>query len=228
GWHTVRLRPARLSSALGSGLGVMGKVARDVVLLAQTEVAEAAEGAGDGRGGSSTMPHKHNPVGAVAVIACAQRAPGLVATMLGSMLQEHERAAGAWQAEWEPLLELLRLTGSAASALRELLEGLDVDPERMRADLDATGELVMSESVAAALSESIGRPAAQELVTKAAAASAQQGRSFRQVLADLPEVSDALGADGLDAALDPRRYLGVTDALIGRALAEHARVREPA
>ena len=228
GWHTVRLRPVRLSAALGSGLGVMGKVARDVVLLAQTEVAEAAEGAGDGRGGSSTMPHKHNPVGAVAVIACAQRAPGLVATMLGSMLQEHERAAGAWQAEWEPLLELLRLTGSAASALRELLEGLDVDPERMRADLDATGELVMSESVAAALSESIGRPAAQELVTKAAAASAQQGRSFRQVLADLPEVSDALGADGLDAALDPRRYLGVTDALIGRALAEHARVREPA
>ena len=228
GWHTVRLRPARLSAALGSALGVMGKVARDVVLLAQTEVSEAAEGASEGRGGSSTMPHKRNPVGAVAVIACAQRAPGLVATMLGSMLHEHERAAGAWQAEWEPLLELLRLAGSAATALRELLQGLDVDPERMRADLDASGELVMSESVAAALSESIGRPAAQELVTKAAAASAQEGRSFRQVLADLPEVSDALGADGLDAALDPRGYLGVTDDLIGRALAEHARVREPA
>jgi 3-carboxy-cis,cis-muconate cycloisomerase len=226
GWHTVRLRPARLSAALGSALGVMGKVARDVVLLAQTEISEAAEGASDGRGGSSTMPHKRNPVGAVAVIACAQRAPGLVATMLGSMLQEHERAAGAWQAEWEPLLELLRLAGSAATALRELLEGLDVDPERMRADLDASGELVMSESVAAALSKSIGRPAAQELVTKAAAASAQEGRSFRQVLADLPEVADALGADGLDAALDPRGYLGVTDELIGRALAEHARLRE--
>ena len=102
GWHTIRLRPARCSAALGSALGVMGKVARDVVLLAQTEVAEAAEGAGEGRGGSSTMPHKRNPVGAVAVIACAQRAPGLVATILGAMGQEHERAAGAWQAEWEP------------------------------------------------------------------------------------------------------------------------------
>jgi 3-carboxy-cis,cis-muconate cycloisomerase len=228
GWHTVRLRPARLSAALGSALGVMGKIARDVVLLAQTEVAEAAEGAGEGRGGSSTMPHKRNPVGAVAVIACAQRAPGLVATILGAMVQEHERAAGAWQAEWEPLLELLRLAGSAATTLRELLEDLDVDAERMRADLDATGELVMSESVAAALSASIGRPAAQELVAEAAAVSAREGRAFRDVLAGLPEISGALGADGLEAALDPRRYLGVTDELIGRALAEHARLREAA
>jgi 3-carboxy-cis,cis-muconate cycloisomerase len=228
GWHTVRLRPARLSAALGSALGVMGKVARDVVLLAQTEIAEAAEGASEGRGGSSTMPHKRNPVGAVAVIACAQRGPGLVATILGAMAQEHERAAGTWQAEWEPLLELLRLAGSAATTLRQVLEGLDVDAERMRRDLDATGELVMSESVAAALSESIGRPAAQELVAKAASVSARQGRPFREVLADQPEVSGALGADGLDAALDPRRYLGVTDELISRALAEHDRLREPA
>jgi 3-carboxy-cis,cis-muconate cycloisomerase len=226
GWHTVRLRPARLSASLGSALGVMGKIARDVVLLVQTEVAEATERGGDGRGGSSTMPHKRNPVGAVAVVACAQRAPGLVATMMASMIQEHERAAGAWQAEWEPLLELLRLTGSAATTLRELLEGLDVDAERMRVDLDATGELVMSESVAAALSKSLGRPAAQELVTRAAAASADKRRSFREVLAGLPEVEQALGADGLDAALDPRGYLGVTDELIGRALAEHARLRE--
>jgi 3-carboxy-cis,cis-muconate cycloisomerase len=228
GWHTIRLRPARLSAALGSALGVMGKVARDVVLLAQTEVAEAAEGAGEGRGGSSTMPHKRNPVGAVAVIACAQRAPGLVATILGAMGQEHERAAGAWQAEWEPFLELLRLAGSAANALRELLAGLDVDADRMRADLDATGEVVMSESVAAALAESIGRPAAQDLVAEAASVSARSGRAFREVLADTPGVSEVLGADGLDAALDPRRYLGVTDQLITRALAEHARPREQA
>jgi len=226
GWHTVRLRPARLSAALGSALGVMGKIARDVVLLAQTEVAEAAESASAGRGGSSTMPHKRNPVGAVAVIACAQRAPGLVATILGAMAQEHERAAGAWQAEWEPLLELLRLAGSAAASLRELLEGLDVDAERMRVNLDATGELVMSESVAAALSQSIGRPAAQELIAEAAAISAREGRPFRQVLMGLPEVSRVLDARGLDAALDPSGYLGATAELIGRALAEHAQLRE--
>ena len=172
------------------------------------------------------MPHKRNAVGAVAVIACAQRAPGLVATIMASMVQEHERAAGAWQAEWEPLLELLRLAGSAATTLRELVEGLDVDAERMRANLGATGELVMSESVAAALSESIGRPAAQELVVNAAARSVQEGRSFRAALADVPEVESTLGADGLDAALDPRGYLGVADQLIERALAEHARLRE--
>jgi 3-carboxy-cis,cis-muconate cycloisomerase len=162
----------------------------------------------------------------VAVIACAQRAPGLVATILGAMGQEHERAAGAWQAEWEPILELLRLAGSAATTLRGVLEGLEVDAERMQAALDMTGELVMSESVAAALSESIGRPAAQELVTAAATVSAQEGRPFRQVLMGLPEVREALGAGGLDAALDPRGYLGVSDELIGRALAEHGRLRE--
>ncbi|HEY1509821.1 MAG TPA: 3-carboxy-cis,cis-muconate cycloisomerase [Solirubrobacteraceae bacterium] len=227
-WHTVRLRPARLSAALGSALGVMGKVARDVVLLAQTEVAEASEGGGEGRGGSSTMPHKRNPVGAVAVIACAQRAPGLVSTILSSMLQEHERAAGAWQAEWEPLLELLRLAGSAAGSLRATLDSLEVDTERMRLDLDASGELVMSESVAAALSGELGRPAAQELVARAASASTRERRSFRDVLTETPEAAAVLGDDGLEAALDPRHYLGVTDELISRALADHNQLRSPA
>jgi 3-carboxy-cis,cis-muconate cycloisomerase len=225
-WHTIRLRPARLSSALGAALGVMGKVAGDVVLLAQTEVAEATEGGGDGRGGSSTMPHKRNPVGAVTVVACAQRAPGLVATIFSAMGQEHERAAGAWQAEWEPLLELLRLAGSAATVLAELLAGLDVDPDRMRSDLNATGELLMSESVASALSKSLGRPAAQDLVEQAAQRSVAEARPFREVLAELPEVGDALGRDGLAQALDPQRYLGVSDELIARALASHERSRE--
>jgi 3-carboxy-cis,cis-muconate cycloisomerase len=225
-WHTVRLRPARLSCALGTALGVMGKIARDVALLAQTEVAEAAEGESEGHGGSSTMPHKRNPVGAVAVVACAQRAPGLVATILSAMLHEHERAAGAWQAEWEPLLELLRLTGSAASALAEVLGGLDVDPERMRADLDAMGELLMSESVAVALAKSIGWTAAQKLVGEAARFSAEGGWTFREALLELPEVRDVLGTDGLDEALDPAGYLGVSDELIARALTAHRGLRQ--
>jgi 3-carboxy-cis,cis-muconate cycloisomerase len=166
-WHTVRTRPARLACALGAATGVMGKIAGDVELLAQTEVREVAEG-GEGRGGSSTLPHKRNPVGAVAVSACAARVPGLVATMLASMAQEHERAAGAWQAESETLSDLLRLTGSAAAALRELLEGLEVDTDRMHANLDITDGLLMTESVVTALTPSLGRAKAQELVEEAA------------------------------------------------------------
>ncbi|MBV9007166.1 MAG: 3-carboxy-cis,cis-muconate cycloisomerase [Solirubrobacterales bacterium] len=220
-WHTLRLRPARLAAALGAALGMMGKIARDVVLLAQTEVAEASERAGDGRGASSAMPQKQNPVGSVAVLACAHRGPGLVATILSAMVQEHERAAGAWQAEWEPLLELLRLTGSAAASLNEVLEGLSVNQGKMTEDLGTTGDLLMSESVAVALAPSIGRPAAQDLVASAARRSSQEGRSFREVLLESHEVADSLGPSGLEQALDPRRYLGVAQALIDRALVAH-------
>jgi 3-carboxy-cis,cis-muconate cycloisomerase len=167
------------------------------------------------------MPHKRNPVGGIGLIACAQRGPGLVATMLAAMVQEHERGAGAWQAEWDTLLELLRLTGSSAAIARELLAGLEVDPEKMRSDMDLTGGLVMSESVAAALASSMGRSDAQNLVEKAARRSVQSGREFREVLLELPEVADGLGEDALDRALDPAGYLGVSAQLIDRALAGH-------
>ncbi len=213
-WHTIRLRPAALAAALAAAAGVMGKIARDVVLLAQTEVAEASEGGGPGRGGSSTMPHKQNPVGAIGVLACAYRAPGLLATIYAAMVQEHERAAGAWQAEWEPLLELLRLAGSAAAGTRELVSDLRIDRDKLEADLQITGGLLMSESVATALSDQLGRTAAQELVERAA----RDGRPFREALLDVPEVADALGPDGVARALDPARYLGVTSQLIDRAL----------
>jgi 3-carboxy-cis,cis-muconate cycloisomerase len=220
-WHTIRLRPARLAGALGSALGVIGKIARDVILLAQTEVAEVIEGGGEGRGGSSTLPHKRNPVGAVAALACAERGPGLVATILAAMVQEHERAAGAWQAEWEPMLELLRLAGSGAAAVRGCVSCLEVDPGKMRADLDLTGSLVMSESVAVELARSIGRPAGQHLVEGTARRSVAERRPFRDVLLEVPEVRDHLGADGVDRALDPRGYLGVSDQLIDRAVSAH-------
>ena len=220
-WHTIRLRPVRIASALGATLGVGGKIGRDVLLLAQTEVAEVVEGGGEGRGGSSTMPHKRNPVGAVSLVACAERGPGLVGTMLAAMAQEHERGAGTWQAEWETLPQLLRLTGSAAAILSELLRRLELHPEKMRADVDMTGGLVMSESVAAALSPALGRADAQDLVERAARRSVDSGRAFRDVLLDVPSVGDTLGPGGLDAALDPGSYLGVTNELIDRALAAH-------
>jgi 3-carboxy-cis,cis-muconate cycloisomerase len=137
-WHADRRRPARVAAALGLLAGQVGKLARDVTLLAQTEVGEAREGEPDPehpRGGSSSMGHKRNPVAAVSALACAQRVPALVVTMLSSMVGEHERAAGAWQAEWETWGDLLRLTGSATAWARELLEGLEVDPAAMAANL---------------------------------------------------------------------------------------------
>ena len=134
-WHTNRVRVARTAAALGVLAGALGKVARDVTLLAQGEVGEVHEGGPPGRGGSSAMAHKHNPVAAVSVLACSRRVPGLVATMLANMEQEHERAAGAWQAEWGTLSELLSLTGSAAAWAADLTTNLRVDPERMRANL---------------------------------------------------------------------------------------------
>jgi 3-carboxy-cis,cis-muconate cycloisomerase len=134
-WHTNRVRIARIAAALGVLAGALGKVARDVTLLAQGEVGEVHEGGPPGRGGSSAMAHKHNPVAAVSVLACSRRVPGLVATMLANMEQEHERAAGAWQAEWGTLSELLSLTGSAAAWAADLTTNLEVDPERMRANL---------------------------------------------------------------------------------------------
>jgi 3-carboxy-cis,cis-muconate cycloisomerase len=153
-WQAIRVRPAALAAGLGAMTGVLAKIARDVTLLAQDEVGEVRERGGEGYGASSAMAHKRNPVAAVSVLACAGRVPGLVATMLAAMTQEHERAAGAWQAEWGTLTELLRLTGSAAAWARELLDGLEVDTARMgehvarlaaagvENDLGAAGELV--------------------------------------------------------------------------------------
>jgi 3-carboxy-cis,cis-muconate cycloisomerase len=134
-WHAIRVRPADLAAALGGLAGVLGKVARDVTLLAQQEVGEVREGGDPARGASSAMAHKHNPVGALSVLACTKRVPGLVATILSCMEQEHERAAGAWQAEWGTQTELIRLVGSATAWSRELLEHLEVDSGRMGENL---------------------------------------------------------------------------------------------
>ena len=220
-WHAVRTRPAALATALGSCAGVLAKVARDVALLAQTEVAEVREGGDPARGGSSAMPHKRNPVAAVAVAACAARVPGLVATVLGAMAQEHERAAGNWHAEWEPQRDLLRLVGSAAAWSRELLDGLEVDPARMRANLDAAGGLPMAEAAVGALAGAVGRARARDLVDQAARRAAASGRPLADTLLETPEVARHLGPAGVEAALDPGRYLGSAQALIDRALAAH-------
>jgi 3-carboxy-cis,cis-muconate cycloisomerase len=213
-WHTDRTRIAELAGGLGAVAGVLGKIATDLILFGQTEVAEVAE-TGE-RGGSSAMPHKRNPVAAISASACARRAPGLVATLLAAMPQEHQRAAGAWQAEWEPLSELLRLTGSAAAWIREALEGLRVDAVQMRANLDVTGGLLLAERVVGALG---GDPAARAAVTAACARTVAEDRPLREVLAADPAIS--LTADQIDEALDPEGYVGAARAFVDRALAAH-------
>jgi 3-carboxy-cis,cis-muconate cycloisomerase len=205
-WHTARTRIAELATALGEACGVVAKVAGDVVLLAQTEVGELREG-GEG-GGSSTMPHKRNPVAAVSALAGARQAPGLVATLLAAMEHEHERAAGAWHAEWAPLRALLLATGSAAAWLRDCLARLEVDPERMRANLDPA---LLAERVAGALAPEMGREAADEAVRTAATG----GRPLADVAAE------HLAAAEVQRLLDPATYLGATDELIDRALQAH-------
>jgi 3-carboxy-cis,cis-muconate cycloisomerase len=219
-WHTDRTRIADLAGALGGAAGPLGKIATDLILLAQTEIGEVAEGGegGGGRGGSSAMPHKHNPVAAISAAACARRIPGLVATLLAAMPQEHQRAAGGWQAEWEPLSELLRLTGSAAAWIREAAGGLRVDAARMRRNLDLTGGLLMAERIVGALG---GDPAARTAVTKACARAADEGRPLRELL--LADDAIPLTAERIDDLLDPGGYVGAAPELVDRALAAHDR-----
>jgi 3-carboxy-cis,cis-muconate cycloisomerase len=165
-WHTIRVRPASLAGAIGALAGVLAKVSRDVTLLAQDEIGELREGGGPERGGSTAMAHKRNPVASVSVLACTKRVPGLVATIYACMEQEHERAAGAWQAEWGTLTDLLSLAGSATAWTRELLEHLEVDGGRMGENLARLAAAGVEE--AAEPERHLG--AASELVDRALAA----------------------------------------------------------
>lgn len=222
-WHTDRTRVAELAGALGTAAGALGKIALDVELHAQTEVGELTDAEA---GGSSAMPHKRNPVSAVLVTAAARRAPGLVATLLSAMPQEHERAAGAWQSEWEPLTELLRLVAAAAARTRRLLAGLQVHPERMAANLDLTRGLVMAESASGALLEALGRTEAQDLVAQVCRRAVQQGTTLRAELLADARVRQVLSEEEVVAATEPGDHLGSAPAFVDRALTAHAELEK--
>jgi 3-carboxy-cis,cis-muconate cycloisomerase len=218
-WHAARGRMVELGGALTFVAAAAEKPAHDVVLLAQTEVGEVAE---SGEGGSSTLPHKRNPAASVRALACARRARAEAAILIGAPAHEHERAAGAWQAEWQAVSGAAAHAGGTAAAARKALEGLQVHPERMRANLDATGGLILSEAVATALTGAgLGRQEAHDLVRDAARRAARAGRPLGQELADDPEVSARLSVREIAAALDPSAYLGSADAFVDRALARH-------
>jgi 3-carboxy-cis,cis-muconate cycloisomerase len=220
-WHTARARVVEVATALGVAAGVAGKVALDVVLLAQTEVGEVSEGVAAGRGGSSALPQKHNPVDAIEILAGVRGVNAQVGVLLGAMVQEHERAAGAWQAEWPALSETLRLAGGAVSRLASLLAGLQVDSERMRRNVDLSGGSIMAEHVALMLGERVDRVMARALVDTAVAAATSSGRPFKDVLQEDSAITSHLNQQELAAALEPSGYLGASGPLIDRALAAY-------
>jgi 3-carboxy-cis,cis-muconate cycloisomerase len=210
-WHTQRDRMANLMCACGVLTGSLGKMARDISLLMQGEVAEAAEPGGQGRGGSSTMPHKHNPIACAVALAAAHRVPGLVAVFLSAMVQEHERGVGGWQAEWPTVAAIVQATGLAAASMAETAEGLTVDAPRMRGNIEATGGAIFAERVSMALSKKLGRDAAHKVLEQATRNSLTQGRHLAEVLAEMPEVARQLDASTLRQLEVPEEYLGATD-----------------
>ncbi|GIZ50555.1 3-carboxy-cis,cis-muconate cycloisomerase [Noviherbaspirillum aridicola] len=218
-WHGQRDSLAEAAAVLGMLTGSLGKMARDIALLTQTEVGEAAEPAAEGKGGSSTMPHKQNPVGCAAVLAAAARVPALVSTMLSAMVQEHERALGGWQAEWDSLPDIVLLAAGALRQATTMAEGLTVNPQRMRANLDTTGGLIMAEAVALALGARLGRLQAHELVEAACRRAVQSGRPLREVLREDSAVAAQLSPQQIDSLLEPTGYLGQSGAFIDRVLA---------
>ena len=218
-WHGDRSRTARLAAALGIAAGALGKIAVDVALLMQPDVGEAFEPAAAGKGGSSTMPHKRNPVGATLALAAVRQAHALVPVALQAMVAEHERAIGGWHAEWVVLPDLFRLTAAAAAHVRGIVEGVEVDAARMRANLEATRGLVLAERVMMALAPTLGRLPAHHRVEAAAKRAVAGGTTLHAVLADDPEVVGILGSDGLAALFEPEGYLGASDHFIAAARA---------
>jgi len=223
-WHAERGRIFDLAAALAAGSGAASKIATDVLLLMQTEVGEAFEPSAPGKGGSSTLPHKRNPVGAAAIRANHRRITGMMATLTLGLEQEHERAAGAWAAEWETLRELFLLTAGSIERLREMLAGLEVDPARMRQNLDATLGLPLAESLMMALAPKIGRMEAHHRVEAASKLALASNRQLAEVAKAEPAIAGNISAEEIDRALDPRNYLGSADHMIDAALeaARHA------
>jgi 3-carboxy-cis,cis-muconate cycloisomerase len=218
-WHTERTRMGEIAAALSLAAGTLDRIALDIILLAQTELGEVAEASTERRGGSSTMPHKQNPVGSVLVRACAREAQAQADLLMRSMAQELERAAGAWQAEWPALSGALAGTGGAAAWLREALAGLQVRPDRMRENLGVTGGLIMAERIAALLSRSLGREEAHRCMRRLSERAREAGCDLTEVLLEDETVRGALSEEEIREAMSPAGYLGSAEAFIDRALA---------
>ncbi|WLH11514.1 3-carboxy-cis,cis-muconate cycloisomerase [Pseudomonas hefeiensis] len=220
-WHTQRDRLVEFGSVLGLIAGSLGKLGRDISLLMQTEAGEAFEPSASGKGGSSTMPHKRNPVGAAVLIGAATRVPGLLSTLFSAMPQEHERSLGLWHAEWETLPEICCLVSGALQQARLLADGLEVDAARMVRNLELTQGLVLAEAVSIVLAQRVGRDTAHHLLEQCCKRAVAEQRHLRDVLGSEPQVTAQLSAAELDHLLDPAHYLGQAQTWVARAVAEH-------
>ncbi|SRR5579875_351642 len=217
-WHSEHDRFAEIATVLGLLTATLGKIARDISLLMQSEVSEVQEPLGPNRGGSSTMPQKRNPVGAVVALAAANRVPGLISAMLAATILEHERGVGGWHAEWELLPEIVTLTGGSLLQMAEVISGLRIDVDAMSKNLEETRGQIMAEAVVMALAESIDRTAAQAIVREACACAAAHRINVRDALLDDARVKEVLTVTDLDHLLDPRNYLGSVNQIIDRVL----------
>jgi len=220
-WHAERDRIAALAAALGITAGAMAKIAVDIVLLAQTEVGEVAEAEEAGKGRSSAMPQKRNPVDATFTIAAARLAASAATMLLNALAHEHERAAGAWQAEWEALPRLFCWTAGALEHASRAVGGLHIDAQRMRAALEAKSGVIMAEALATALARSMGRPEAQRLVAALCDRALAQARPLQSVASEEPRVVAALTPDEIARVLQPENYLGSAATFVERALAAY-------
>ncbi|MFJ3276177.1 3-carboxy-cis,cis-muconate cycloisomerase [Streptomyces sp. NPDC086776] len=214
-WHTLRTPIADLAGALAFTAGALGKMAADVLTLSRTEIGEVEEEEG---GDSSALPHKANPVHATLIAAAARRAPGLAATLYGSLPAEDERPAGAWHAEWEPLRDLLRLVGGAAHDGAALAAGLRVVPYTMRENLQLTDGLIVAERLAAVFADRIGRARAREVLAAAAERAHSETTDLADVLFDVLREEPELAGLDLAELTDPTRYTGCAGPLTDRAL----------
>ncbi|MBC6992007.1 3-carboxy-cis,cis-muconate cycloisomerase [Hymenobacter sp. BT491] len=219
-WHSQRDRLVDFAAKLGILCGNLGKMAQDLILLMQTEVGEVAEAAVPGKGGSSAMPHKRNPVSATFTVAIAGRTPALVGTLLAGLAHhEQERAAGAWHAEWEVLPELVRLTAAALNHANELISGLEVNAERMLRNLELTQGLIYAEDVTALLTPKLGKAEAHQLVEEASRRAQREGLHLRECLAQHFDIYKYLNANALEHVFDAHRATGLSQFFTDQVLA---------
>lgn len=218
-WHPHRDRIAEVGTTLALLVGTLGKIARDVSLQNQTEVSEAFESASEGRGGSSTMPQKRNPVACSVILAAANQVPALASALLSAMPQEHERGLGGWQAEWNSFPELVRQAGGGLHHATEMIDGLQLDTARMSQNLDATQGLIFAEAVAAALAKQIGKQEAHKLVEECCRRAVAEKKHLREILSGTAEIKSRLTPAELDSLFQPLNYLGVANEFIDRAIA---------